>query len=316
VHVRRFGTCLAVALLGVLVGAPGAAASEIVGRDARDVRLRINSRGVALVTWRDPSGFRKVLAWGAVNARHPSPTVRQVKFRLDYSGGSYSFGGGYWRRFRDASQPYDGPRLPWLVTARKAPDGSYWALQSWRRMLPNWGYKPWTRIQRAWELRLSHWTTQPAKLEIWTDWVANGSSHHLFGRYTYLGVPVHGFGATRTGNPTDSYGRNVYVDTYNSAYGSGWKRENSFLTHRPNGNFCYGFYRHRGYDGRVRPKGHGAQYRATVIGPGVTPDVMWTGAGLPDYDPSNPQHVAYEAEMNALGRALIEGDPDDNCTAQ
>ena len=36
--------------------------------------------------------------------------------------------------------------------ACKAPDGSYWALQSWQRMLPNLGYAPWKKLQRAREL--------------------------------------------------------------------------------------------------------------------------------------------------------------------
>ena len=29
-----------------------------------------------------------------------------------------------------------------------------------------------------------------------------------------------------------------------SAYGSGWRRENSFLSHHGTGAFCYGFYPH------------------------------------------------------------------------
>ncbi|MEX2102431.1 MAG: hypothetical protein WD805_00585, partial [Gaiellaceae bacterium] len=91
----------------------------MIGRDARAVSLQINTKGVALVTWRDPNGFRKVLAWGAVNARHPTASVKQISFRLDYSGGLRSFGPNYWRRFRDASQPYDGPALARLVMARK-----------------------------------------------------------------------------------------------------------------------------------------------------------------------------------------------------
>ena len=49
---------------------------------------------------------------------------------------------------------------------------------------------------------------------------------------TYQGQPVYGFENTGSGNPTDSYGRNVYLDTFNSRYGSGWKRENGFLSHR------------------------------------------------------------------------------------
>ena len=43
--------------------------------------------------------------------------------------------------------------------------------------------------------------------------------HHLFGSFTYLGQPVHGFKSTPGGNPLDTFGRNLYVDTFNSAYG-------------------------------------------------------------------------------------------------
>ena len=83
---------------------------------------------------------------------------------------------------------------------------------------------------------------------------------------------MFGFRTTSQGNPLDAYGRNIYVDTYNSRYGSGWHRENGFLAQRPIGVFCYGFYPHGS-----RPAGKGTRYRATVIGPGVTPDVMWEG---------------------------------------
>jgi hypothetical protein len=40
--------------------------------------------------------------------------------------------------------------------------------------------------------------------------------------------------------------------------------------HRGTGVFCYGFFGHGS-----RPPGKGTRYRATVIGPGVTPDVYW-----------------------------------------
>ena len=84
---------------------------------------------------------------------------------------------------------------------------------------------------------------------------------------------MHGFQVTPQGCLLDDYGRNLYVDTRDSRYGPGCRRENSFLAQRPNGAFCYGFYPHAG-----RPAGKGTQYRGTVIGPGVAPDVMW-GAG-------------------------------------
>ena len=98
-------------------------------------------------------------------------------------------------------------------------------------------------------------------LEIWTDW-SYRRFHHLYGRLTYDGGGVFGFKSTRFGVPLDTYGRNIFVDTFGSSYGAGWKRENSFLTHKPTGGFCYGFYPHGAH-----PIGAGKKYRATVIGP-------------------------------------------------
>lgn len=118
---------------------------------------------------------------------------------------------------------------------------------------------------------------------------------------------MHGFKSTSTGVPLDSFGRNVYLDTFNSAYGSGWKRENSFLAQNPSGAFCYGFYTHQpyaGYPAGERPMGHGERYRITAIGPGVTPAVYWEGDGVPAFDKDNPEHEARELELNALQREL------------
>src|SRR4051794_11625391 len=155
---------------------------------------------------------------------------------------------------------------------------------------------PWLPVQRSRELHLSHWSGPIASLEAWTDWIYSGRYHHLFGRLTYNGQPVHGFSATRAGSPTDSYGRNVYLDTFNSRYGKGWRRENAFLAHSPTGVFCYGFYAFDptkgyahppGFPSTPRGPGNGEQYRLTVIGPGVTPDVSITVPGLHDYDQNN-----------------------------
>ena len=77
---------------------------------------------------------------------------------------------------------------------------------------------------------------------------------------------VYGFKSTGRGRPLDSYGRNIYLDTFDSAFGKGWHRENSFLTHHRGhtlGDFCYGFFPHAGH-----PSGQGTKYRATVEGPG------------------------------------------------
>ena len=155
----------------------------------------------------------------------------------------------------------------------------------------------------AWELHLSHWSGPLATLEAWTDWVYGGRYHHLFGRLTYAGKPVYGFSASRVGSPLDGYGRNIYVDTFNSRYGKGWRRENAFLAHRPTGVFCYGFYRFSS-----RGPGNGAMYRLTAPGPGVTPDVSITIPGLHDYNPNSSTDVAYERQQNALQDSIAGAD--------
>jgi hypothetical protein len=45
-----------------------------------------------------------------------------------------------------------------------------------------------------------------------------------------------------------------------------------------------------------------------VQGPGVTPDVMWEGKGLPQFDGRDPELVALEDQMNALGDQIAAGD--------
>jgi hypothetical protein len=275
-----------IAFLGALLVAAFAATpafgSAIIGRDVTRATLSVDRQGRAHVSY-SAGGYRRTLvAWGAVNARTPNRKVPQVKFQLRYSQGG-----------RGVCLPYDGPPLAWLVKACKAPDGSYWALQSWQRLKPNFG-----GTTGAWELHLSHWRGALAQLVVYQNW-AVGGVRHIFGRLTYDGVGVYGFSSTGQGNPLDSYGRNVYVDTFDSAFGKGWHRANSFLTHHRGhtlGDFCYGFYAHAGH-----PSGTGTKYRATVEGPGVTPDVMWSA------DDIGPLDRTVQAQMQALERSW--GDP-------
>jgi hypothetical protein len=256
--------------------------SAIVGRNASRATLAIDARGRAHVTY--VAGGRRVrlVAWGAINARTPRRGVPQVRFRLRYAAAG-----------RGVCLPYDGPPLAWLVKACKAPDGSFWALQSWQRLKPSFG-----GASGTWELHLSHWSGPLAQLVVYQNWV-NGSLRHIFGRLTYGGQGVYGFGATPRGNPLDSYGRNIYLDTFDSRYGSGWHRETGFLTHHRGhtlGDFCYGFFPHSGH-----PSGQGARYRATAEGPGVTPDVMWAANDVGRYN------TTVQNQMLSLERSW--GDP-------
>jgi hypothetical protein len=282
---------LACAALAAVALAPGAQASELIDRNASRVSLAVSNDGKALVTYRAQGKLHRVLAWGAVNARTPTRGRPQVKFKLDYSGGWGTFRRPVWKTFRNACRPYDGPELHWLIASCRAPDGSYWALQSWQRMLPNYGLTP-SPKQAVWELRLSHWTGAPAVLEVTTNW-AYRRFDHIFGRFSYLASPVYGFRSTSAGVPLDSFGRNLYVDTFNSPYGRGWKRENSFLMHSGSGAFCYGFFRHG-----ARPAGAGERYRATIIGPGVTPDIFW------ESEAPGPYSREHDAQANDAIRGL------------
>jgi hypothetical protein len=266
---------LVAAIAAVL--ASTADASQLIDRNANGVRLAVNAKGEALVTYTAAGKAKRVLAWGAANAAAPRRGGKQVELKLDYAGGWGKYHKDYWKTFGAACGAYDGPALAWSVSACKAPDGSYWALQKWQRMLPNYGLAP-NATQAVWELRISHWTGDLPELKISTDWAWH-QWDHLFGTFTYGGSPVFGFNATPGGNPLDSWGRNIYVDTFNSSYDKGWHRENSFLTHTNTGVFCYSFNPHGS-----RPAGKGLKYRATVEGPGVTPDVMWQGAAPGVFD--------------------------------
>ena len=283
---------LLVLIVLAAVFASTANASQLIDRNAKSVKLEVDARGEALLTYRSAGKVKHVLAWGAANAIAPTRTRPQVEFKLDYAGGWGKYHTDYWKTFTNACTAYDGPELAWYVTACTAPDGSYWALQAWQRMLPNYGLAP-SPLQSVWELRLSHWTGDLPVLSIQTDWAWH-QWDHLFGTFSYGGNPVFGFKATPGGNPLDSFGRNVYVDTFDSAYGGGWRRENSFLTHTGTGVFCYSVNPHGSH-----PAGKGLKYRATVEGPGVTPDVMWEGLAPGRYD--KQADVAANDQIAQLG---------------
>lgn len=301
-----------------IAGSAPARGSQLIDRNAKQVRLAVDGSGRALLTYDAAGARRHVLALGgAINALAPSPGRSQVAFRLDYGGGWGAYHRTVWQRFHNACRPYHGPPLAWLVAACTAPDGSFWALQSFPQPLPDLGFTPWLASQRATWLELSHWRGPLPKLAVWQDWVYDMRYTQIFGRLTYLGQPVYGFNTTRDGAPTDGFGRLVYLDTYDSAYGRGWRRENSFVTHNPTGIFCYGFYPFDpttgGYDHppgttAARGPGTGTRYRLTAEGPGVLPDITWHGTALrPSRGPSS-RDAALQQKMTQQLRSLLGPD--------
>jgi len=269
----------------------GASASNILGdRNVENPTIEVSAKGLALVQYRTPSGLqRHVLVWGAVNAvANPTVDAKQQAFQFDYSGGWKSQkSSSYWQTFKDSCAPYDGPALPFFVAGCKAPDGSYWALQTWQRNLPMRGFDPWTDQQKAVELHVSHWTGDLPVLEIYEHWTYGDHQQGFFGRLTYQGQPVFG---TRSSSATvsDAFARNIYIDAFNSDYGQGWRHDTAISTHTDNGGFCYTFVPQApppGYPS-TRPNGNGLgeQYRVSVMGPGVAPIVQWAGNRLTKID--------------------------------
>ena len=83
---------------GFLPAAAGA--SELIGRDATGVGLRVDAAGRAAVSFRSDGQSRVVVAWGAVNARHPTRGQPQLAFRLQIGGPHGGHGAGNGTRYR------------------------------------------------------------------------------------------------------------------------------------------------------------------------------------------------------------------------
>jgi len=294
---------LAVALAALAL-APAALASTPLGDlDVTGLTLAVNANGNALLTYRRQDGrIRHVLVWGAINARPPSRDVPQVAFHFDYSGGLASLGHGVAPTFVDRCAPYDGPPLVFLVAACKAPDGTYWAVQAWQRLLPMRGFQPWLPEQGALEFHVSHWSGPLAVLEVSQNWTYGGRWQGLFGRLTYLGRPVYGFKTPSATKRGDGYARYVYIDAHDSVYGAGWRHDAGKVLHLGDGAFCYSFVPQvppPGYPDRAaRGPAIGDAHRVTVMGPGVTPDVQWVGPSLGAYDPA--QDEVFNAQFDRL----------------
>lgn len=271
-------------LLVPFVFASQALGSELIARNAKNVKLEVSRDGTsALLSYTANGRNWYVLASGAVNARQPKSGAKQVSFRLRRSTTRPAFAGGC---------SGARPDVPFLVTACSA-GGSSWAAQEWQRALPNFGVAP-TGLKALPELHLSHWSGAVAQLSLRADWSFAGKWQHIYGSLTYHAKAVYGFGTTRFGSPTDAFGRVVYLDTRDSAYGKGWVRENGFVTHNPTGVFCYDLTPHR--NGLIPA---GSAYRASAIGPGVTPDVSAFVLSSGAYDPAVDQAANTElAQMN------------------
>src|SRR2546423_13647159 len=118
-----FGTrtrLLVVAATIVAAALPSAATgSQLIDRNASGVQLAVNRKGEAMITYRAAGKLRRVLVWGAINARFPSANTHQVRLKKDYAGGWGKYRRPYWRGRRQRHPP--PPRAPTRRVLRQGP---------------------------------------------------------------------------------------------------------------------------------------------------------------------------------------------------
>jgi len=139
------------------------------------------------------------------------------------------------------------------------------------------------------------------------DWAWAGRYEQILGTYTYAGKSVYGFAQTSSGVPLDSWGRNVYLDTDDAAYGTGWNRENSFLAEPVDGEFCYSLGPRAPYPGDPSSgpwDGTGKMYRITALGPRRAAGGDVGGAAVGPWNPNDPADLATEQKVDALKLSL------------
>lgn len=280
---------LLVALAASIATVAPASASELVDRNAKNVRLRVDKNDVALVEYSTKKRkAHHVLYWGGMN------------WSLTFAGHDRS--GGWkskkadWKKFKNTCGPYTGPALRNVIEACTQPDGTHWALQSWQRLKRNYGGRKAPR-----ELRLSHWQGDLPQLTVKMDWAWGGRYDHLYGTYTYLGRPVVPGKTTRRGAVLDGKGRNILIESFDSDMGAGWTRVNGFLANKPNGQFCFTFGPKRPYTAHTGRSPVG-RYSAWVPGPGVAPDVFL------DFAPTAPAYDALLDEIANAEQILLRSD--------
>ncbi len=90
--------------MSLAVIAPASGSELVQDPNVALLSLKVNAKGEALLTYRRADGrLRRVLAWGAVNARPPSAEIPQVRFRWDYAGGWGKYRNGkYWTHVQES----------------------------------------------------------------------------------------------------------------------------------------------------------------------------------------------------------------------
>ena len=228
-----------------------------------------------------------MLVWGAINALAPSPrrAAGALQVRLRRRLGSCEHR-ALWKTFVG---PVPALRRPGARVLRRRVQGArrvvLGAPELAARPAALAAGKPWTADQRAWELRLSHWTGELARVERRRRLgVPRHSAHgHLRPHLLYAGrsrVRLQ-TDRRRRARPTPTGATSTSTRTTRCT-ATGWRRETSVVFRKPSGAFCYSFW--PTHD--VSLPGSRRDRRATDTStasassvPGVTPDVVAEAAG-------------------------------------
>ena len=172
------------------------------------------------------------------------------------------------------------------------------------------GVAPFRPEQDAYELHVSHWS---GPLPVSRSRRTGRTGGTLQGSVRPSDLPRR-CRCTASGRPlatkTDPYARFVYIDTFNSVYGPGWKRDTGIVTHRAKRGLLLQLRRAERRHRVTRRESRAARATASVIecrvmGPGVTPVVEWEGEGLHRYDAA-ADRVLQQA-LRPAGRAGRQG---------
>jgi hypothetical protein len=209
---------LLLALLGCVWAVPANAALK-VDSGTTGARLVVDAQGHAQISW-TRGGTRRTAV---------------------ITGSSVRYGGG----IGASAGARVTPTVPFALVQLGLPDGTQFALQQLQRTGQFGTLGPS-------ELYLARWRGDATELTLTSD------GKRICGTVTYHGAAVYGSAHTKSGNPLDALGRNVYLDSLRPA---GWYRMLGVLT-RP-----------RGYAFLVRSEWVGSRYRALIVGPNVAGDL-------------------------------------------
>ena len=279
------------------------------------MKIAVNAKGEALFTYNKADGIHHVLVWGAINAI--APTGRrapgEVQARLFRRLGLAPH--ALLEEVRLHVRPL---RRPGACESRRSLQGARRLVLGGAELAAAASGSRLHAVGRGSPRAVARGLALVGRHRAARDRLGLGLRRPLpglFGRFTYRGSARCTASARRASvRPPTASAVSIYLDTYNSVYGQGWRRENSFVSHNPTGVFCYGFYPFDPTKGgythpagwtAMRGPGTGEKYRLTASGPGVTPNISVIVPGLHPFDKrkSARRHLAAAAVERA---ALVE----------